>query len=121
MWLAKCGPALFSDLRTSTRSRARVVMVLLLDDFAFADVKGIQDVKRLPVCERNFRLCRDPSRLTCIVPHHFDAAERRQNARKEIQDGSSSADQRALTARWIERGPEGGIIRPRNAGDIFCS
>ena len=34
---------------TSARSRARVVVVLLLDDFAFLDMKGIEDVKRFSV------------------------------------------------------------------------
>jgi len=32
-------------------------VVLLLDDFAFLEMKGIEDVKRFSVCQRNFRLC----------------------------------------------------------------
>src|SRR5262245_13060797 len=96
--LATPGPA-------SARSRARVVVVLLLDDFAFLHMKGIGDVKRFSVCEPYFRLCGDPSLLTSIVAHHFDAAKRWQNAREELQNGFPPTDQRDLAARWIEGSP----------------
>jgi len=62
-------------------------VVLLLDDFAFLNMKSIEDVKRFSVGERYFRLRGDPSRLTCIVTQHFHAAaERRQKLRK-AQEG----------------------------------
>src|SRR5262245_1501371 len=96
-------------------------MVLLLDDFTVLDMKGIEDVKRFSVCERNFPLRGDPSGLTCIVTHHFHAAERGQYACEEIKDCFPSANQCALAARWIERSPKRGIVCPRNAGNVFRS
>src|SRR5215470_2755437 len=89
----------------SARSRARVVMVLLLDDFAFLDTKGVEGIKRFSVGQYNFRLCRDPSLLTGIVTHDFHIAERGQYACEEIKDGFPSANQCVLAARWIERSP----------------
>lgn len=67
-------------------------MVLLLDDFAFLEMKGIEDGERFSVCERNSRLCGDPSSLTSKVTHHFHTAERGQYACEEIQDGFPSAN-----------------------------
>ena len=94
-------------------------MVLLLDDLASLHMKGIEDVKRFSVCERYFSLCGDPSLLTCIVTHYVHPAERRQNAREEIQDGAPPADQRVLATRWIEWSPQSGMIRPGNPGNVF--
>jgi len=37
-------------------------VVLLLGDFAFLDMKSIEDVERFSVCEGNFRLCRQVER-----------------------------------------------------------
>ena len=80
------------ELPGSTSGRARVVVVLLLDDFAFLEMKGIEDGERFSVCERNSRLCGDPSSLTSKVTHHFHTAERGQYACEEIQDGFPSAN-----------------------------
>ena len=96
-------------------------MVLLLGDYAFLEMKGVEGVERFSVCERNFRLCGDPSSIASTVTHHFHTAERGQYAGEEIQDGFPSANQCAFAARWIERCPESGIICPRNAGNIETS
>src|SRR5215468_3890809 len=82
-----------ATMPTSTRGRARVVVVLLLEDFALLNIKGIEDVKSFSVCQRNLRLCGNPSRLTGIVAHHFHAAERGQNTCEEIKDRAPPANQ----------------------------
>jgi len=71
-------------------------VVLLLADFGFLDMKGIEDVRRFSVCQRHVRLCGDPSSLTGIVTHHFHTAERGQDACEEIKDGLRPANEGAL-------------------------
>jgi hypothetical protein len=96
-------------------------VILLFDDFASLNKKGIEDVQSFAVRQRNLRLCCYPPSLTSIVPHHFYISECGQYCCEEIHDRFPPANRCAFAARWIERSAESGMICPRNAGNVFPS